>query len=108
MWMQPDQNDRRDRQQQQEREEQVAQAATMLVVTAVLAVLWPLMAVMAVTVAAAWATGMHYARILRAALWSLSMTGTFVVAATVQDRHALPDFIHEFASREFLSAGEYI
>jgi hypothetical protein len=67
-------------------DERVAQAVTMLAAAAITAVLWPVLAVCAVTVAAAWATGMHYARLLRAALWSLSMTGTYVVAATVQDR----------------------
>jgi hypothetical protein len=67
-------------------DERVAQGVTMLAGAAILAVLWPVMAVMAVTVAAAWATGMHYARLLRAALWSVSMAGTYVIAATIQDR----------------------
>ena len=100
MWQQPD-RDTRDRERDREREERAAQAVTMLAAVAVLAVLWPIVAVMAVTVAAAWATGMHYARLLRAALWSLSMTGTFVVAATVQDRPWAPGKLRQWAETPY-------
>ena len=101
MWGQPDDRDRRDRERQQERDDRIAQAVSMLAAVAVLAVLWPILAVMAVTVAAAWATGMHHARILRAALWSLSMTGTFVIAATVQDRPWAPGRLREWAAQPY-------
>ena len=102
MWGQPGDRDRRDRERQQERDDRddrIAQAVSMLAAVAVLAVLWPILAVMAVTVAAAWATGMHHARILRAALWSLSMTGTFVIAATVQDRPWAPGRLRQWAGQ---------
>jgi hypothetical protein len=91
----------RDRQRQRESDERSAWAVTMLAAVAALAVLWPIAAVMAVTVAAAWATGMHYARILRAALWSLSMTGTFVIAATVQDRPWAPGRLTPWAEQPY-------
>ena len=91
----------RDRQRQRESDERIAWAVTMLAATAALAVVWPIAAVMAVTVAAAWATGMHYARILRAALWSLSMAGTYVVAATVQDRPWAPGRLHAWAEQPY-------
>lgn len=82
----PSEPGRSDDQRRADREERAAFAITMIAAAAILALVWPVLAVMAVTVAAAWATGMHHARILRAALWALSMTGTYAVAATVQDR----------------------
>lgn len=69
-----------------DREERAAQAAAMLAAAAVTAVLWPFLIVAAVTAAAAWLTGMHPARLLRAAASSLSMTGVYVTAAAWQDR----------------------
>lgn len=101
MWGQPGDRDARERERRREREDRATQAVTMLAVTAVLAVLWPIMAVMAVTVAAAWTTGMHYARLLRAALWSLSMTGTFAIAATVQDRPWAPGRLKGWAEQPY-------
>lgn len=101
MWGQPDNSDARDRERRQQREDRAAWAVTALLGAGVLAVLWPVMAVMAVTVAAAWATGMHYARLLRAALWSLSMTGTFIIAATVQDRPWAPGKLKTWAETPY-------
>jgi hypothetical protein len=81
--------------------ERIAQGVTVLAAAAALAVLWPIVAVMAVTVAAAWATGTHHARILRAALWSASMTGAYAVAATVQDRPWTPGRLGQWARQPY-------
>jgi hypothetical protein len=102
MWMEPPRDrDRRDRDRQRDSDDQIAQGVVMLAATAALAVVWPVMAVMAVTVAAAWATGMHHARVLRAALWSLSMAGAYAVAATVQDRPWTPGRLRAWAAQPY-------
>jgi len=103
MWMQPPGRDPgRDPERDQRREDAAALAVTMIAGAALLAVLWPVAAVMAVTLAAARATGMHHARILRAALWSLSMTGTFILAATVQARPWSPGRLHAWLMTPYL------
>jgi hypothetical protein len=91
----------RDRQNRSDGDERIAEAVGMLALTAAMAVVWPIAAVMLVTVAAAWATGMHYARILRAALWSASMAGAYIVAATVQDRPWMPGRLHPWAAQPY-------
>jgi hypothetical protein len=93
-------DDGRDRQRHHD-DGRAAQAVTMTAAAAVLAVLWPIAAVMAVTVAAAWATGMHHARILRAALWSLPMAGVYLIAATVQDRPWAPGHLSRWARQPY-------
>lgn len=97
MWDQPE----RDRHPERDRDERTAQAVTMLAMTAALAVVWPVLLVMAVTMAAAWAAGLHHARVLRAALYSASMAGTYAVAATVQDRPWAPGHLTTWARQPY-------
>jgi hypothetical protein len=86
MWQQPAGARPRDPAEAREREERAAQAVTTLAAVAVLAALWPLGVTAAVTLAAARLAGMHPARLLRAAAWSLVMTAVYLAAATAQGR----------------------
>jgi hypothetical protein len=69
-----------------ERDQRTAQAITMIAAAAALAALWPLAIVTAITYSAAWLTGAHPARLLRAATWSAPATAAYAMAAAIQDR----------------------
>jgi hypothetical protein len=84
-----------------ERDERTAQALTMLAAAAALAALWPLAITTATAYAAAWLTGAHPARLLRAAAWSSPMTAVYVAAATLQDRPWEPGHLTGWARQPY-------
>ncbi len=63
-----------------------ALAATLALAAVLAAPLWPLVLAALAALSAAWLTGMHPARLLRAAAWSAPMTVAYLAAAAVQDR----------------------
>ncbi len=63
-----------------------ALAATLALAAILLAPLWPLVLAALAALSAAWLTGMHPARLLRAAAWSAPMTVAYLAAAAFQDR----------------------
>jgi hypothetical protein len=81
--------------------DRAAAAVTIAAAALVLAVLWPVVLVTAAAVTAAWAAGMHHARLLRAALWSASMTGAYAIAGTIQDRPWAPGRLRTWAEQPY-------
>jgi hypothetical protein len=63
-----------------------ALGATVLAAAALLAPLWPLVLATLTALAVAWLTGLHPARLLRAAAWSAPVTAVYLAAAVLQDR----------------------
>jgi hypothetical protein len=84
-----------------ENEERTAQAVAMLAAAAVLSALWPLAIVAAATFTTAWLTGMHHARLLRAAAWSLPVTAVYMAASTAQDRPWAPGHLKPWAEQPY-------
>jgi hypothetical protein len=70
----------------------VLRVAWWLLVLAAVAALWPLVIVSAVASAAAWSLGLPARRLYRAALWSLTMTGVYILAAALQT-HGWQDIV---------------
>jgi hypothetical protein len=100
MWSPPAQaRDRRDPDPNRERDN--AAAAAMLAAAAITAVLWPLGIAAAATITAAWLTGAHPARLVRAALASLPMTAVYIAAATIQDRPWAPSRLAPWAAQPY-------
>jgi hypothetical protein len=63
-----------------------ALGATLILAGLLLAPLWPLVLAALTTLAAAWLTGMHPARVFRAAAWSTPVAAAYAAAAVLQDR----------------------
>jgi hypothetical protein len=67
-------------------ERRAALGATLLAAAALLAPLWPLVLATLSTLTTAWLTGLHPARLFRAAAWSAPITAVYLAAAAFQDR----------------------
>jgi hypothetical protein len=77
-----------------------------LLALAAAAALWPLVAVSAAAFTAAWSLGWPPARLYRAALWSLTMTGVYLTAAALQA--ATWQDIAMTPARDWLKASRYL
>ncbi len=67
-------------------ERRAALAATLIAAAVLLAPVWPLVLAALGTLATAWATGLHPARLFRAAAWSAPMAAVYLAAAALQAR----------------------